>query len=117
MLGFVFMGRAFGSSLARLVLWGCGLAVGLVALVGLQSLVSFDAFFTLFHQLGFANNLWQLDPERDYLVKLFPEGFWLDAMLFLAIASVVEAVVAGVVAWLLQRVDQKTAARPDPVEG
>ena len=29
--------------------------------------------------LSFANDLWQLDPRTDYLVRMVPQGFWLGA--------------------------------------
>ena len=59
--------------------------------VGLASLVSFRPLFTLFHQLSFSNELWQLDPATSYLVRMFPLGFWRDATLLIGLASVVQA--------------------------
>ena len=62
--GFYLRRRAFWRTLARLGLFGAGVTVGLTLLVGLMSLVSFDFLFTLFHELSFANDFWQLDPRR-----------------------------------------------------
>ena len=59
---------------ARRVLWGSGLTVGLVGLVGLIALVGFDSMFLLYHRVSFANDFWQFDPRRDYLVMMFPQG-------------------------------------------
>ena len=56
----------------------------------------FDTLFLKLHQLAFANDLWQLDPRRDYLVIIFPQGFWLDATM-----RVVALTVAGAVALTL----------------
>src|SRR5438309_3050795 len=70
--------------LGRDMLWSTGLIVGLVVLVGLLSLVDFDALWTRFHQVAFRNDLWQLDPTRDYLIMLFPEPFWFTATIRLA---------------------------------
>jgi hypothetical protein len=36
-----------------------------------------------------------LDPRTDYLIMLYPEGFWLDATLRIAMLSAVEALVLG----------------------
>lgn len=78
----------FVERLAKLSLWGGGLTLGLVLGVGLFALVGFDTLFLKFHQLSFANDFWQLDPRTDYLVIMFPEGFWFDATMFVAALTV-----------------------------
>jgi integral membrane protein (TIGR01906 family) len=70
--------------LGRDVLWSCGLMVALVVIVGVLSLLDFSELWTRFHQVAFRNDLWQLDPRRDYLIMLFPEPFWFTATLRLA---------------------------------
>jgi hypothetical protein len=44
-----------------------------------------------------------LDPRRDYLLMLFPQGFWLDVTLRIAALTAVQAVLLGLVGLLLQR--------------
>jgi uncharacterized membrane protein len=51
-----------------------------------------------FHLLSFSNQFWQLNPAKDYLIMLFPGGFWSDAALFCALATVGLAVILGGVA-------------------
>jgi len=80
--------------LGRELLWSTGLIVGLVVLVGVLSLLDFDALWTRFHQIAFRNDLWQLDPSRDYLIMLFPEPFWFTATIRLATTIALET--AGV---------------------
>ncbi len=87
--------RALLRKLGVLTLWGCALTVGLVAAIGIAAWVSFDSLFLLFHRLSFTNTLWQLDPARDYLIRIFPEGFWFDATFFVGLAAVVMALVLG----------------------
>ena len=36
-----------------------------------------------------------LDPRTDYLIMLYPEGFWFDAVMKIAMQSALEAVVLG----------------------
>jgi len=81
--------------LAQAVVWGSGVALGLMLLLGLGALLNFEQLFWQFHLISFANDFWQLDPARDYLIMLFPGGFWLDATLFIALGTVVGAVVLG----------------------
>ena len=83
-LGFARKGRSFAPTLARRILLGAEATVGLVLFVGLLSLIAFDRLFLLFHQISFANDFWQLDPQRDFLIMMFPQGFWLDATFFVA---------------------------------
>ena len=78
-------------------LWGSGLTVALVGMVGLIALVGFDGLFRFFHEVSFSNDLWQLDPRNDYLVMMFPQSFWLDSTLYVAFASVGTALVLGAV--------------------
>jgi integral membrane protein (TIGR01906 family) len=68
--------------------------------LGLGMLADFDWLFRQFHFLSFTNDLWMLDPTRDYLIMLFPGGFWFDALLFCALATVTGAVVLGIIGWV-----------------
>ena len=103
-LGFAGQRRAYLRPLARRAAWGGGLTVGLLLLFGLLATVAFDAMFLLFHQLSFANDFWQLDPRRDYLVLLFPQNFWFDATLWFALRALVAGLLlalagTGYLAW------------------
>jgi len=80
---------------------GSGLTLGLMLALGLSTMLDFDQLFLQFHLFSFTNELWQLDPGRDYLIMLFPRGFWYDATLFIAVATVVGAVILGGVGFLL----------------
>ncbi len=94
-VGLVWKKRAFLPDLAKSLMAGSTLTIAIVAAVGIGSLLNFDALFYQFHLLSFSNELWQLDPSRDYLIRLFPESFQYDFTLFLAGATLVEALVIG----------------------
>ena len=83
---------AFAPQMARLGLWGGLLTLAIVALVGLFALVGFDSLFLLFHRISFTNDLWQLDPRTDYLLIMFPLGFWFDATMRVALTTIGGAV-------------------------
>jgi integral membrane protein (TIGR01906 family) len=83
--------------LALSVVYGSGVTLALVLVLGLGALLDFDRFFLQFHLISFANDLWMLDPTRDYLIMLFPSGFWYDATLFCALTTVGMALVLGAV--------------------
>lgn len=90
--GFIAQRREYIGTAARLAVWGGGVTLVGVVGVGLASLASFEQLFLLFHQLSFANDLWILNPRTDYLLILFPGGFWFDATMRVALTSILGAV-------------------------
>ncbi len=87
--------RSAARRLATGLLWGSVLAVALLAIAGIGSLAAFDPLFTLFHNLGFAAGTWDFDPNTEWLVRIFPEGFFLTATLIVAGLTVGQAVLVG----------------------
>ena len=90
-------------ALGTLLLWGSGLTLLLLVAVAGLSLVDFSELFVRFHQLSFRNDLWMLDPRRDYLLMLFPQGFWLDVTLRIAALTAIEALALGGLGLFLAR--------------
>lgn len=74
---------------------GSCLTLALMLALGLGALFAFDRLFLQFHLISFTNELWLLDPTRDYLIMLFPQGFWYDTSLLCALATVLGAVILG----------------------
>jgi len=77
------------------VIGGSGLTLALMLALGLGALFNFDRLFLQFHFISFTNELWRLDPTKDYLIMLFPQGFWYDATLFCVLATAGMAVTLG----------------------
>lgn len=73
--------------IGREALWGAGVMVGVVVIVGVLAAIDFPGLWLRFHYIAFRNDLWMLDPTRDYLIMLFPEPFWYAATLRLAGAT------------------------------
>lgn len=97
LVGLKLGGSAFLPRLGTLLTIGGIVTVVLLGLAGLASLVDFTEAFVTFHEMAFSNDLWMLDPRTDYLIMLFPEGFWLDATVRIALYSAIEAAVLGAV--------------------
>lgn len=85
--------------LYRGLIGGGVLTLALMLVIGLISVINFDWFFRQFHMISFANDLWMLDPATDYLIMLFPQGFWFDAAIFCAGMTAFLAFVLGGVGW------------------
>jgi integral membrane protein (TIGR01906 family) len=77
---------------------GC-LTLALMLVLGLVIAFDFEDFFLQFHLLSFANDFWVLNPATDYLIMLFPQGFWFDAALFCALATAAGAMILGGIGW------------------
>jgi integral membrane protein (TIGR01906 family) len=99
--------------LAWSVVGGGGATLGLILVLGLAALIDFDGFFLQFHLLSFANDLWQLDPARDFLIMLFPKGFWFDATMLVVLVTVALAIILTAAAGLYIRASGKKVEAPE----
>ena len=77
------------------VVGGGGITLALMLALGLGTLLGFDQLFWQFHLISFTNELWQLDPTKDYLIMLFPRGFWYDTTVFCALITTGLAIILG----------------------
>lgn len=64
--------------LPKSFLIGLGVFIGITAGAGLIFMSDFNKYFTLFHEIFFNNDLWLLNPDTDLLIRMLPEGFFLD---------------------------------------
>jgi integral membrane protein (TIGR01906 family) len=97
--------RRYRRQLVRGTFIGSIITLGMIVALGIGSAVAdFNQLFLQFHFLAFTNELWMLDPTRDYLIMLFPEGFWFDAALLMGkIIAGVAGALCGISAWYLRR--------------
>jgi len=84
--------------LVKGVLWGSLATLGLVLFLAFWAVFGFDQLFLLFHLVSFSNEFWILDPAKDYLIMLFPGGFFYDAALFGFGAVILQALLGGGIA-------------------
>ena len=81
-------------------LGGC-VTLALFVLLGVGAAVGFERLFLAFHLVSFSNDLWQLDPATDFLIAMFPEGFFYDATMLIAASTIVEALILSMATPLL----------------
>ena len=62
-----------------------GSFLGITFATGLLFMRDFHRYFMIFHELFFTNDLWLLDPETDLLIRMLPEGFFLDMVIRIGI--------------------------------
>jgi len=85
--------------LVRGLFWGSAITLGLMIVLAVWAFFGFEQFFILFHLVSFSNQYWMLNPATDYLIRLFPEGFFYDAALLGYAVVILEALIIGGVSW------------------
>ena len=105
--GFLLWRKGRWQDLAKGIRRGCALTLVLITVAGIASIFSFERLFIRFHYLVFTNPYWMLDPSKDYLIMLFPEGFWQDIAFLGGIAIAVEAFLLGGIAWAVPFIYQR----------
>ena len=80
--------RTAASLILRATAIGGGTTVLIIGALSLAAAADFDRLFMQFHFMSFSNDLWLLDPRKDRLIQLFPEGYFYDAALRIGIQTV-----------------------------
>lgn len=75
-------------------LLGSVLLVGLLVAILLSAWLSFDVFFTRFHQVFFSGDSWLFSYD-DSLIQFYPLPLWIDATFILGALSLVEGLALG----------------------
>lgn len=70
----------------RAVGTGASVLVGGVIVVGVAFALFFDQAFELFHEIFFPPGTYMFDPRTDRLVQLFPDQFWSETSVAIALA-------------------------------
>jgi integral membrane protein (TIGR01906 family) len=75
------------SGAARAYMYSSLAIMSLLLLLGILAAVDFERYFTYFHLISFSNDLWLLDPATENLIRLFPEPFFADVALRVAVRT------------------------------
>lgn len=77
---------------------GAVLTLAIFGAIGLFALFAFDVFFVAFHRIFFIGDSW-LFLTTDSLIQFYPEPFWVDASLGIAVLTLLEALVLLAIGW------------------
>jgi integral membrane protein (TIGR01906 family) len=109
-------------ALAAAALYGSVLTAGVLGVASLAALSGFDSAWSQFHGIAFTNDFWELDPDTDHLIQMYPEAFWFDITMLIGIATLLQAVLiasASVTHLILtaprRELRKLPAPRPEPV--
>ena len=112
--GFAIRRSDFWGALAQNTRRGGVLTLIIVVTTAVLALVGFNRLFLLFHIISFSNDFWMLDPRRDYLIAMFPQGFFFDATMLIALITTTAAGVCAVAPALIRRLAEKIRGRRAP---
>ncbi len=79
--------------LARSMVTGSALTLGLMLLLGIGILLDFDSLFYNFHLISFTNEFWSAEG---YMLLLTPGGFWYDMFIYGTLFAVALSLIPGV---------------------
>ena len=84
--------RRAASMVGGWLMRGAVIAAAAIAVIGVASVVAFRQVFLLFHYIGFPQGNFTFSTTTDYLVRVFPNGFWSDITFVIGAMTIVEAV-------------------------
>jgi integral membrane protein (TIGR01906 family) len=88
---------------------GASVLVGGVIVVGVAFALFFDQAFEIFHEIFFPPGTYMFDPRTDRLVQLFPDQFWSETSVAIAVAVLLLAIL---VVFETRRLNREPAEPP-----
>lgn len=112
MIGILLFYRSGTGQLTRGLRYGAIIMLVFTGVLIVWAVLDFDSLFYLFHILSFNNDLWLLDPAHDYLIMMFPQGFFNDATMLIVGTIIFESVLLLFAATIIPNIllKQKTKA-------
>ncbi|MDF2839409.1 MAG: hypothetical protein K0Q99_180 [Clostridia bacterium] len=87
-------------SFSKLLIYTFVFGIVPVILLAILMNIDFYKYFTIFHEIFFDNDLWQLEPAKDRLINMYPEAFFSDIafkIVFTYIGELVLLLLVGIV--------------------
>ena len=82
----------------RGIAWGSGVLALAGVVVGIAVVFFFDAAFLLFHRVFFPQGNFSFDPRTQRLTQLFPDQFWTETSIAIAVVGLLTAAAVSLVA-------------------
>lgn len=83
--------------------WSAVFSVAIPAIVGSFVIAAWDQVFVWFHQLFFRNDYWIFDPEKDPIINMLPDSFFMHCAIFIVVLTLI----GGLVCFILYRNNSK----------
>lgn len=102
-----FLREEWRGALLQGLLNGGLLTFGIIGVIVIVAVTSWNLFFNTFHEALFDPGTWRF-PYSDTLIRLFPEQFWFDAALVTGTLTAIGAGLILLFVWIGNRYLQKT---------
>lgn len=89
--------RAPGT-IRRSLFCGAWITLGLIAVLGVVGVFGWEWLFTTFHQVFFPQGNWEFSV-RSSLIRLYPQQFWIDAAIAVAVLVAAQITLLLVTTW------------------
>ena len=100
-------------TLARQIVLSGLISGTIIVALGVAVTIGFHRVSDQFHVIAFNNDFWQLNPNRDRLIQMFPEAFWEDITVWIGLATLAEVgMLAGVAALYLRLTQDSVTGQP-----
>ena len=110
---FIWAGERSMRTLARQIVLSGLISGTIIVALGVAVTIGFHRVSDQFHVIAFNNDFWQLNPNRDRLIQMFPEAFWEDITVWIGLATLAEVgVLAGVAALYLRLTRDSVTSYP-----
>ncbi|MHA7286799.1 TIGR01906 family membrane protein [Arthrobacter sp. MDT3-44] len=97
-LACVYLARKYKGGVRRALFSGAVLTLVGIAVLTVLAVLAWETFFTQVHALFFANGTWTFRID-DTLIRLFPEQFWTDSAVTIAVLVLAATVLTLVLTW------------------
>ena len=92
LLGFYILKKNLFVVFNRLLFRSSIIIISIIFIIGSISFIGFEKAFLIFHEISFTNDLWMLDPRKDYLVAIFPQGFFYETTMLIGFLTLIESI-------------------------
>ncbi|MGJ3403891.1 TIGR01906 family membrane protein [Glutamicibacter sp. Je.9.36] len=107
-IGVWYLAKRYAGGVRRALFSGAILALAGIAALAVSAIVGWDNFFTQFHALFFSEGTWTFNVS-DTLIRLYPEQYWLDSAIGIAVLVLATIVAVLISCWPTGR--RREAAR------
>lgn len=110
-IGMIYLSRRSRGGIRRGLFAGSIVTLVVIIVLGVFAVTGWEAFFTEFHRIFFANGTWTFYTD-DTLIRLFPSQFWMDSGIFIGAFVLVVASLTLAFTWPTK--DRRLSGAPVP---
>ncbi|MHA7269853.1 TIGR01906 family membrane protein [Arthrobacter sp. HLT1-20] len=112
-IGMIYLAKRSFGGIRRALFAGSIATLALIVGLGIFAVTGWEAFFTEFHKIFFADGTWTFYTD-DTLIRLFPSQFWMDSGIFIGAFVLIVSSLTLAFTWPTKDRRQAVAAAQRP---